>query len=529
MSLDLSQVANILKVGDIKAKRTLFSFTLDRYSDEEVVLKYDLWARYFFPKYFKSEDADFHQEMNLANAAIYRGTDLDTFVNVAFRGAGKDVKTKLFVAFVVLNDLNHFRRYFKVLTQDGDNSKQIVTDIYNMLINPQVKVFYPEVFEKTEAKREERMASFTTSTGVKILADTVNVEQRGAIQEDARPDFVWFNDFETRKTLRSPRETKNIAENMEEARTGLAKGGAALYTCNYISEQGNVHMLIHKTGSKKKVLIVPIMDKEGKPTWDRYTIADIEQMKKDDDDFEGERMCEPSASKDAYFNRERLDRMPKLLPIKTVAGFKIFKEYVPSHRYGSGHDISGGVGLDSSTSVFIDFDTMPAQVVATYADNMIQPETMGDEIYAETNRFGANIAGIENNKYDQAVLKAKLLGVDLFKTRGREIKVGVAAALTYGWNTNSLTKSKMLSAFQLAIDDGLIDLNDADLIAEAKSYTRNDFLDSEPDPTLTTRHFDLLIAACIAWQMKDHSKAKRPESPDPIWNKNSQPKKNPAL
>ena len=64
----------------------------------------------------------------------------------------------------------------------------------------------------------------------------------------------------------------------------------------------------------------------------------------------------------------------------------------------------------------------------------------------------------------------------------------------------------MIYAFVKAVEDGLIELNDKDLIQEAKSYSRDDLMDNEVDPRLTTRHFDLLIAACIAWQMKDHAK-----------------------
>jgi len=33
-------------------------------------------------------------------------------------------------------------------------------------------------------------------------------------------------------------------------------------------------------------------------------------------------------------------------------------------------------------------------------------------------------------------------------------------------------------------------------------------MDSEVDPRLTTRHFDLLIACAIAWQMKDWTELK---------------------
>src|SRR3990167_7174279 len=164
------------------------------------------------------------------------------------------------------------------------------------------------------------MSSFTTTTGVKMLADTVGTEQRGAIQEQARPDLIWFEDFENRITLHSAVKTRAIWDNMEEARTSLEVDGSCIYTCNYISEMGNVHTLVTKTSNRKKVLIIPII-KDGVPTWqDRYSLEAIGQMKQDDDDFEGERLCLPSASKDIFFDRESLDRQIILQPLRTLAG-----------------------------------------------------------------------------------------------------------------------------------------------------------------------------------------------------------------
>lgn len=515
----------ILKKGDLKEKKKLFSFHSGT-SNEVVLFKFNLWARYFLPKYFKSEDAPFHEEMNQANLDIYRG-NLEAFVNAAFRGAGKDMKMKLFIPFCIANDLDHFRKYFKVLSEDGDNSKQSVTDIYNILMHPKIAQMYPEIFQKTNTKREERMSSFTTSTGVKVVADTVGVDQRGANQEETRPDFIWFNDFETRKTLRSGVETKSIAENMEEARTGLEKGGGCVYTCNYVSEQGNVHKLItEKLSHRKKVLITPIRDENGEPTWSRYTKEEIAAMEVDDEDFSGERMCKPDASKDIYFDRALLEEMPVRKPVKVISDFKMFKEYKPGHRYAGGHDVAGGVGLDSSTSVFIDFTGHVAQVVATYRSNTIGPEAFGDEIYSEANRFGGCLVAPENNKYDQAVLKAKLLGADVFKMPARAIKTNITLPTIYGWTTTSLSKSNMFDSLRDAIADGLIELNDEELIAEAKAYTRNDLINREVDPRLATRHFDLLTACAIAWQMKDHAKAKvKPAKINTIWTKE---KVNPA-
>lgn len=507
------ELTEILQSNNQAEKLALFRFSLDE-ENERIIFKFNLWARYLFPQYFEDEDASFHKEINESNLNAYRGK-IDSFVDIAFRGAGKDVKTKLFIPFCILNDKNHFRKYFKVLAEDGTNSTQIVTDIYNMLVNPRVVALYPKTFEKTVFKHEETMHSFTTASGIKVLADTVGTDQRGAIKEESRPDFIWFNDFESRKTLRSAVITRAIWDNMEEARTALQKGGACVYTCNYISEMGNVHRIIsEKISPRKRVLIFPILDKDGNPTWNRYTKQDVDQMRIDDDDFEGERMCKPNASKDIYFDREMLDKMEVKQPIKEIAGFKVYKKYDPSHRYGGGGDVAGGVGLDSSASVFIDFSTFPAQVIGTFHSNTIHPEAFGDEIYNESLNFGGCIIAIENNKFDQAVLKAKQLGAKLYKSiKGQSVKVLTAThgAYSWGWNTNSLTKSKMLADFRKACNDGLIDLNDPDLIQEAKSYTRNDLIDNQPDPRdipNPTRHFDLLIAACIAWQMKDQSEAK---------------------
>lgn len=506
----MDKIQEILFGKDESLKKALFQFDLSK-TNEEILLKFNLWSRYWFPKYFTSADAPFHARMDELTLESYRG-NLKSFVNVAFRGASKTSRMKLFVAFCVANDTQKFRKYVKVLSADGDNSTQIVTDIYNMLST--VSSMYPELFEKTTKKREERMSSFTTSTGVKIKADTVGTDQRGAIQEDARQDWIWYEDFENRTTLRSARKGKAIWENMEEARTGLAINGSCVYTCNYISEAGNVHTLVTKQSQSKEVLIIPIIE-NGIPTWDRYSVADIDQMKIDDDDFAGERMCNPSAGKDVFIDRESADKQIPIDPIVDSNGLKIFKKFNPSHRYAFAHDVAGGVGLDSSTSVCIDFDTIPANVVATYQNNLIKPDVFGYEIKRQVDLFGGCLSAPEKNNHGHATIAiTKQLGVNMYYTEGKQTIIGAQPIKEYGWHTNTLTKPKMLFNLSKAIEDGLINLNDKDLIAEARGYTRNDLIDNENDPRLTTRHFDLLTALAICWQMKDFATAKDEDEDD---------------
>lgn len=502
MKMNLQQ---ILQQGTKEEILAVFHFDVQE-SNEVILLKYNLFVRYFFPQYFKSQDAKFHAEMDMYNLMVYKG-ELKSFVNIIFRGGAKTTRTKLFIAFCVANDAKHYRRYFKCLTKDLSNSKQTVTDIYNMFLDPRVKSFYPEVFRKTITKREETMMSFTTATGIKIIADTVGTDQRGQLQEDSRPDFVWFDDFETRKTLRSAVDTKAISDNMEEARTGLSKDGGCVYTCNYISERGMVHKLVQKGNEQNKVLIVPIIDKQGIPTWNLYTQDDVTRIKRDTEDFSGEYLCSPSASADTIFDRPTLDRMDYISPIKEIGGMKMFKSYDPAHRYGSGQDVAGGLGLDSSTSVIIDFDTIPAQVVATFASNEIRPESFGTEIARQGERYGECLVAPENNKYDMVIgtLRTIYPNDKIFKSLRKSTKVKDGEYTDYGWNTNQLTKPKMFYALSKAVEDGLLLLNDINLINEAKSYSRDDVLDKEVDSRLTTRHFDLLTAAAIAWQMKDYA------------------------
>lgn len=499
-------IEQILASTDSKKIKAFFAFTVR--DDKEVILeKYRLWTRKFFPGYFSSDDADFHEEIDKYNLMAYTG-EISQFVNIAFRGAAKTARTKLFIAFCIANDQEHYRKYIKVLSEDGINATQITTDVYNMLVKPSVNRIYPEIWQKTGTKREETMASFTTSTGIKMLARTIIEDKRGGLQEESRPDFIWFEDFENRLTLMSRAKTRTRFINMEESRTSLAKGGSSIYTCNYISEQGNVHRLVkEKIGPHKVVFIQPILDSKGNPSWDRYTKAEIAHMKATDEDFEGERLCKPSASKDLFFDRSKLESMEKLEPIREVGEFKIYKKYDASHRYAGGHDIGGGVGLDHSASVFIDFDTIPAQVVATFMDNTVKPESFGWEILKQSDKFGGCLVAPERNYGAEAILILKQNGANIFRMPDKDTKVENKDEPSgeYGWHTNGLTKGKMLNALDKAIEDGLLALNDPVLIEEAKSYTRNDLIETVNDPREVTNHFDMLMACAIAWQMMPYA------------------------
>lgn len=466
-------------------------------------------------------DAPFHREMDLNTIRVYRGTQR-VFLDADFRGAAKTTRKKLFLGFVLGNDLDHYRRYIKVLSEDIKNSQQIVTDVYNMYVDPAVKRVYPEVFEKTPQKREETMSVFETAQNVRVAAGTVGTAQRGHVQDEYRPDLLWFDDFENRKTLRSPIITQALWDNMEEARTGLSRTGGAIYTCNYISERGNVQKLLEKY--HESAMVIPITGRvelltsdetvsavwheEGGPTWpEAYTPEHVARILAEADDPAGDYLSAPAAGDDVYMERSRIDKQQSKKPVRNIGGFHIYHEYVPGHIYAGGHDVGGGVGLDYHTSVFIDFTTYPAQVVATYKNNRITPIEFGDEIVSQGEFYGQCLVAPENNKFDACIGRIRERQYpNIFIMPDPERRAGQPTATRqYGWNTNTLTKGVMLQTLRKWLSNGWLELSDPELIAEARALTRDDVMDRDLDPRLTKRHFDKLMACAIAVMMHEHA------------------------
>jgi hypothetical protein len=240
----------------------------------------------------------------------------------------------------------------------------------------------------------------------------------------------------------------------------------------------------------------------------------INKIRESADDFEGEYLNEPSAGADVYFDRATLDNQTVRVPIKEIAGRKIFFNYNPAHMYGTGSDVGGGIGLDHSADVTIDFSTLPARVVSTFKDNTLKPDLYGHELLQQGRRFGECILGVENNKFDTVINVLRTQDYpNIYFTEIKSTRAGLPPKTrTYGWNTNGATKYTMMAELKSAVEDGQLELSDPDLIAELRSYSRDDLMDRDEDVRLTTRHFDLLIACAIAYQMRKYAEVSKPKT-----------------
>lgn len=488
-------IKDIILKGTPQEKIALFSFNKND-SDEKVYKKFQLFTKSNYIRFFKGEDALFHREMVINFIRSYRG---ENYINIAFRGSSKTSLAKLFLVFVILNDTERSRKYIKVLSRDIKNSKQIVTDVFNMCLD--VQYIYGDVFEKEgEKKREERMDSFTLKSGVKLTAGSVGQAQRGHIQDAYRPDWLWFEDIEDRESISSQVITEGIIARCDEAIIGLDKQGSWFVTGNYISENGTIQWFLDKKNRIEQ--ITPILNATLQPTWNIYTVTEIEKIKADAEDFYGEYMCDPARSEGKFFDIDRIENDLKACkePLKVKDDINYWNGYLMHHRYGIGADTGEGVGLDSSALAMFDFVT--GDLTATYHSNLIKPELFAYTIAKLGQEFGNCVVAPEINNMSGGIVIVTLKNIyqNIFQATDRT-KIKEIESQKLGWHTNSRSKPQMFMDFRRDYNDGIIHIFDKQVLKEMKSYNNSDII--ENPNSMVTRHFDLLTAVVIAWQMKN--------------------------
>lgn len=505
---------NLAINGTSEQKKELFGFTLAD-SNEKILKKFKYFSRSQYPRYFTSASAPYHDDMVLDYIDSYRGEA--NVLEAAHRDAAKTSLIKLFATFVILNDKEQTRKYIKILSKDLANSKQMVTDIYNNII--EVHYIYGDIFiDEGKIKREETQGSFTTKDQVKVRSGTVGQDQRGSLQDAYRPDWQIFEDIEDASSVSSQVKTEAIRLRIQEAIDGRARGSKYAVNCNYISEDANIQWLMDKESVRTRIMPIAYdvnygRDEEGKeslltatPYWSVFSFEDLQERYRDSLDWWGEFMCDPSRSVNKFFDIElinyQLQHVAKK-PKKKVGNVSYWADYQPDQWYGMGSDHSMGIGEDSNTLVVFNYKT--GETVATHADNMVSPDLATYEYGRVGAEFGNCIWLPENNNKCGGIVISTIKEIKYPNVYQKEITDNIGNVITkkLGWETNGKTKTTMLMDFRRDFNNGLIKILDARILKEMKAFANSDAADNTVG--LATKHFDLLISTAIAWQGKAHA------------------------
>ncbi len=212
-----------------------------------------------------------------------------------------------------------------------------------------------------------------------------------------------------------------------------------------------------------------------------------------------------------FFDAERLGLQKAIKPIEEVNGWRIFRKYIFGHRYGIGVDVAEGIGRDSSAIVIWDFSTIRPRVVASYDNNMIAADMLAFEIKNMAERYERPLVAVERNNHGHATLsKLREIYPERFIYKVTDVK--------WGWDTNLVTKPKMMLDLNTAVNEFLIKVADYKIISEMRRFDKEELREIKAREE-TTLHFDLLTATAIGFQMRNESiKAEKTTSQSsPSW------------
>ena len=178
-----------------------------------------------------------------------------------------------------------------------------------------------------------------------------------------------------------------------------------------------------------------------------------------------------------------------------------YEDYKANHIYAGGADVSHGVGRDSSTIVIIDFTQQTPRVVAEYANNEIDATVFAHEVKNGGTRYGNCLMAVENN--DRGYATCVELGKIYSNIYKHKIEGGAEIRETteYGWRTTGATKPKMILELKTAYNEDELIVPSQRINREARGYDENDLNVIRFDEN-TTKHYDLIIATAICWQMR---------------------------
>lgn len=487
-----------------------------------------LFGLYYFEDYITYDVADFHYDM-IGDLDDLKSRTITELVEVIFREGTKTSWAKIFITYLICYELEHYILWDSF---DADNVEAALLDVAtelqaNQRIIEDFGQLYIEEASKYKSKTQKKITSFITKNGIKVQGLTVGKSGRGRVFGKYRPGFIVFDDFETEKTVDSRPITSKIRKHIDTLKAGMAPNGIALYLCNLISEAGNVKRLMDSAENNPKLRVrVVNAEIDGKPAWpEKYVMTDKELDKVPHNAqapvislesrkrmlnadgrkvYEVEMMNSPEAAGDLFFDRRRVDeaieRAKKIQPIDQVGDVKYYAKYNPSHRYALASDSAGGRGRDSCTIAGIDFTQNPNCLFATYKNNEIQPDLFAFELRSIGKKFGeCYIAPEVNNHGNATVTKLKdIYPVDKIHRRTPTIKTDERPTKLYGWETTGANRPDILYRFRTAFEDGVLVIDDLGLLKEMRGFTKGD-VDQVSTADGTTRHFDLLIAACICW------------------------------
>lgn len=172
------------------------------------------------------------------------------------------------------------------------------------------------------------------------------------------------------------------------------------------------------------------------------------------------------------------------------------KEPIRGRRYILAADTAEGGETGDFSYAFV-LDELTGEQV-NWIHGRWSPDVFADKCYELGKKYYWATMAPERNNHGHAFLLQ-------LKNRGYKGKIYIHSDGKKGWHTNAKTKPLMIDQFEQAVREKHILLADPDLLAEMLTFQYNDKGSAE---AATGKHDDRVMAAAIAWSVRQRPKSK---------------------
>lgn len=530
--------------NDINARYAITEVLRPRKEDsiDEIYEKIRLFQNLFFGASKKYKDAQYHKDIDFTYAEqihSYLNTGKPKYkglIIIGFRESAKTTKVKFNDTYLICY-LPELMDSIHIVSENETSSSQFTMDLFNILGFSKLKDYFDDLIpleNKTKKKESQTMSKFSTTTGVTIQSKPARKTSRGNVKVDItddgevetkRPKKITFDDIENETTIRSYSITEHIDRVMSASIDGMDQTlGSWTLLGNYLSLRGNINKYLKKyeDDPKVKIIMIPIMDGAGNPTWeDKYVRTDkeelelaekgiiknsIESIERDSDNFQTEYMNNPSRFS-VYFEDDLLVGTKKEPLIQETHrdedGFLEIEEPDKHSVYVISVDCAKGNGGDQSAFTIIKITGLRYKEVANFKSNKITPKDFAPYTVTFAKKYN-NALIIPENNYPGNEFIAFLIPIynNIFKTEVKRDENN-QPVYEYGVNTNLKTKPEMFLNVKKLMQSVLIEIRSQIMYNQISEYPAQDI------HILKTKdgsggHFDLLQSFAIGLYKSGH-------------------------
>lgn len=242
----------------------------------------DFFAGLALPDVYKYPFPDLYLELwRMVTTTLYKERDFTRFALGLPRGFAKTLVVKLLILYAILYTK---RRFILVFCETEEKGKSILADVCDMLSDPNIIAVFGDWRDNAESNTLIRKKFAFRGKDIILRCAGVGAGIRGISEKFARPDFIIFDDIQSREESESKLRSQQLRTwmNGTAMKTKSSEGCTYIFIANMYPTDGSLLKRLKEDPTWIKFIVGGILQ-DGTSLWEELQPLSqlIEEFKSD--------------------------------------------------------------------------------------------------------------------------------------------------------------------------------------------------------------------------------------------------------